>query len=176
MTQTALPAWCGLADRRQPHFLPEAVVETLYVQLPNDNNEAAAGSIIEPISLRVSLLDSCAISGITEPFLAACERQAVRLHMALRGWFYVQASRSALRNTCLIFGPIHSVTVAKPVSASCQIHVLIVERHGAQIAIQKKSGSSDGLDLIICTQSRLCGNSKRVGMEPPHPPTLEWLM
>lgn len=106
MTQTALPAWCRLADRRQPHFLPEAVVETLYVQLPNDNDEAVTGSIIEPISLRVSLLDPSAISGITELLLATCERQAVRLHMALCEWSYLQASKSALRNACLIFEPI----------------------------------------------------------------------
>jgi hypothetical protein len=149
MTQTALPAWCRLANRRQPHFLPEAVVETLYAQLPNDNDEAVTGSIIEPISLRVSLLDPSAIPGITEPLLAACERQAVRLHMALCEWSYLQASKSALRNTCLIFEPIHSVIAAKPASASCPIYVLTVEHHGAQIVIQKKSGSSDGLDLVI---------------------------
>jgi len=73
--------------RRQPHFFTEVVVETLYVQLPND--KAVTGSIIEPISLRVSLLDPSAISGITEPLLAACERQAVRLHMALCEWSYL---------------------------------------------------------------------------------------
>jgi hypothetical protein len=137
-TQAALPAWYKLADPRQPHFSPKAVIETLYVQLPNDNDEAITGSIIEPISLRVNLLDSSAISGITKPLLAACERQAVHLHMALCEWSYLQASKSALRKACLIFEPIHSVAAAKPASASRPISVLTVEHHGAQIAIQKK--------------------------------------
>jgi hypothetical protein len=91
-TQTALPAWCRLANRFQPPFLPEAAVETLYVPLPNDNDDPVTGSVIEPISLRVSFLDLSAMSGITEPFLAACKGQTVRLHMALCELSNLQAS------------------------------------------------------------------------------------
>jgi hypothetical protein len=71
-TQNVLSAWCRLADCRQPHILLESVVEALYVQLPDDNGEAFTGSIIEPLSLRVRLLDPSEISGITETLLAAC--------------------------------------------------------------------------------------------------------
>jgi len=60
MTQNVLWAWCS-ADRRQPHILPESVVETLHVQLPNDNDDTFTGSIIKPISLRVRLLDPSGI-------------------------------------------------------------------------------------------------------------------
>ena len=69
--------------------------------------------------------------------------------MALCELSYLQASKSALRTACLIFVPIHSVYAAKLASASRPIHVLTVEYHGAQIALQKKSGSSDGLELNI---------------------------
>lgn len=133
-TQTALLAWCRLANRRQPHFLPEAAVETLHVPLPNDNDDAVTGSIIEPISLRVSFHDPSATSGITEPLLAACTGQTVRLHMALCELSNLQASKSALRNACLIFEPIHSVPAAKLASASGPMNVLTVGRYDVQIA------------------------------------------
>jgi len=134
--QNVFSTWCRHTDRRQPHIFPESVVETLYVELPNDNDngETFTGFIIEPISLRVRLLEHFETSGITEPFLAACERQTIRLHMALCEWSYLLASKEASPKSCLTFKPIHSVPAVKQASTSCPIYALTVEYHGAQIA------------------------------------------
>jgi hypothetical protein len=102
MTRNVFSACYRLPDiRRQPHILPESIVEIRHVELPNDNKESL-GSIFEPVLLRVSLLDLFAISGITKPLLAPFERQAIRLHMALCELSHLQASKSALRTACLI--------------------------------------------------------------------------
>jgi hypothetical protein len=55
-TQNVRSAWYRPVDCPQPHILPESGGE-LYVQLPDDNGEIFTGSIFEPISLRVRVLD-----------------------------------------------------------------------------------------------------------------------
>jgi hypothetical protein len=64
-------------------FSPEDILETTHAELPNIANEATTGSIIEPISLRVSSLVGLTLSGTTKPFIAPGEREKIRLYLAL---------------------------------------------------------------------------------------------
>jgi hypothetical protein len=64
-------------------FSPEDFLEALHAELPNIANEAATGSIIEPISLRVSSLVLPTIPGTTKPLVAAGKREKIRLYLAL---------------------------------------------------------------------------------------------
>ena len=64
-------------------FLPEDSQEALHAELPNIANGAATGSIIEPISLRVSSLVLPATPDTTKPLVASGKREKIRLYLAL---------------------------------------------------------------------------------------------
>jgi hypothetical protein len=71
---------CGASSAS---FSPEDFLEALHAELPNIAIEAATGSIIEPISLRVSPPVLPTIPGTTKHLVAAGKREKIRLYLAL---------------------------------------------------------------------------------------------
>jgi hypothetical protein len=63
--------------------LPEDFPEALHAELPNVANEVAAGSIIEPISFRVSSLLLPTMPGTTKLLIAPGKMEKIRLYLAL---------------------------------------------------------------------------------------------